>query len=63
MDDTRQGDVDAANPVDEDFSLQLSEQEQQVLELYDQLEAYKLEVSFLQAQEVISDGEGFFTVA
>ena len=37
-------------------TLQLSEKESQILELYDRLEEIKLEISFLQAQENVPNG-------
>lgn len=37
-------------------SLQLSENETQILELYDRLEEIKLEISLLQAQENVPNG-------
>jgi hypothetical protein len=37
-------------------TLQLSEKESQILELYDRLEDLKLDISFLQAQESVPNG-------
>lgn len=37
-------------------TLQLSEKENQILELYDRLEEIKLEISLLQAQETVPNG-------
>lgn len=57
MDINQHGDVDAVKPADDVSSLRLAEQEQQILELYDQLLAHKLEISFLQAKETVPKGK------
>ena len=43
-------------------TLQLSEKESQILELYDRLEEIKLEISLLQAQENVPNGRNFSSI-
>lgn len=43
--------------IEGDDSLHLSEQETQILALYDRLESLQLEISFLQTQGIISKRE------
>lgn len=43
-------------------TLQLSEKESQLLELYDRLEEIKLEISLLQTQDTVHNGRGLFTL-